>query len=1003
MCATFSSCPVRERRRRRSSIAVVAAVLLLLEATHLRAQIDYPDFAAAGSTRGLTLVGSALHVRPALRLTDVGRMQRGAAWYGSKLRLGDGFVTELTFRIYQTGGRRDRSGGNGGDGIAFVIQNQRADALGGAGGNIGYGGISNGFAIEFDTYENDGWDLDANHLGVKPGPRPSPDQATSIAETSAIPALDDGGLHTVTIEYLDGRLRILIDQCLQPAIDIAFDLARQMTLDDGRAWVGLTSSTGDAWEVHDILSWRLNPVLRSDEQERLCIGDTLMLAAPGFYSRYEWSTGETTRSIAVTRGGTYSVNVVDTLGCGERSMRTQWDIEDHTLVRPVLSASDTIRLCDGESVLLDAGCCVTHRWSRGDTARAIEIRTAGLYWVDVIDEWGCRGRSDSVQVLFHPLPRPTVSAAGPREFCRGDSVVLTASEHAAYRWSNGATSRSIVVRETGQYSVEVTDSTGCRATSPPLVVLVLPTPSPIVGFLGPAALCAGAETTLDAGDGYEQYRWSNGDTTRTTRVTEAGLYSVIVTTAKGCSGASPAVQVRVSPLPTPTITRTSSGPLCPGAAVTLAAERPYARYRWSNGDTTASITVDSAGDYSLTVLDSNGCEGAASPIRVDVASGPSAAITADGPLELCAGEQLRLEGPPGLASYVWSTGSNERAIAVASTGRYRLEVTDFNGCVASESVDVFVHPLPVALATVDVSICAGEATVLGASGAESLTWSPAEGLDCVECPAPTARPVRTTTYIVTATGPGGCTASDSVVVTVLPGGSARLVVAPEGRIYPGRKGTVRVYLEGDLDQADADELLLRVDYGRTIMRLESVGLAGPLSGWTLERLAETPGRFTARLSAPAATTLRGTGHALDLEFQTFLGDTTASLIEAALTVVRRPCATVASTPGILRLDSLCGMGTRMIEAFPAALALEQNSPNPFNPSTAITFTLAGDDVIRLTVRDAFGRIVATLADGASSAGRQTVTWDATAHPSGLYLCRLDTRSGSTSIRMLLQK
>jgi hypothetical protein len=983
--------------------AWIVMLFVVAVASPLRAQIDYPDFTTVD---GLRMVGSAVHRAPVARLTEVGRAQRGAIWFAEKIRLVDGFVSTFQFQFTQTGGRQDGSLANGGDGIAFVIQNGAADALGGSGADIGYSGIANACAIELDTYFNDDpthRDGTPNHVSLQRGPNVTANHASTIDSTSRIPWLDDGGVHTVIIEYIDRNLRVYIDNCVTPAIDVAFDLAQNVRLDNGSAWVGLTSSTGDAWENHDILNWRLNPAVGAIRNGVLCLGDTVTLTAPGTYPAYQWSTGATSQSIRVVRGGTYWVRANDTLGCSARTVHSEWRLEEHELQRPQISSVDTLWLCDGETIRLDGGCCLGRRWSTGDTAREIDVRAAGLYWEDVVDAWGCRGRSDSVRVLIRPLPRPVITASGPTEFCRGDSVVLVATEHARYRWSTGDTTRSIVVRESGQYSVEVVDSNGCRAASTTLVVMATVRPTPVIAFRGPSALCAGAETTLDAGAGFARYRWSTGDTTRTIVVRAAGSYDVTVTTDRGCIGSSSSVVVRVSPLPTPAIVVDGRVPLCPGSTATLRADGAYAQYRWSTGDTTATITVDAQGEYSLTVIDSNGCEGNAPPVRVEVAPGARATIVAGGPLRICDGDSVVLSTVAGMRSYEWSTGATTRSIVVRGSGRYALSVIDSNGCVARDTAVVEVLALPAPVASPDVAVCVGESTLLSVANATTVSWAPTDGLACASCPSTMAAPAQTTTYVVTAVGEGGCSATDSVTVIVTPAAAATLAVGDGGTIYPGRKASIPVYLLDDLEKASADELIVRVDYGSTIMRLESVRLEGPLTGWALDRLEEIPGRFTARLSAPDATTLRGTGHALDLEFQTFLGDTVASRIDVAMTLLRRPCASVTSRPGMLRLDSLCGMNSRMIEALAGSLDLRQNSPNPFNPSTEITFSLPVDGPSRLDVLDATGAVVAVLVDAVLTPGTYSVVWDAQGFGSGLYIGRLTSSFGSKTIQMVLLK
>jgi len=91
------------------------------------------------------------------------------------------------------------------------------------------------------------------------------------------------------------------------------------------------------------------------------------------------------------------------------------------------------------------------------------------------------------------------------------------------------------------------------------------------------------------------------------------------------------------------------------------------------------------------------------------------------------------------------------------------------------------------------------------------------------------------------------------------------------------------------------------------------------------------------------------------------------------------------------------------EILPAACALEQNYPNPFNPSTAITFSLAEEVPVRLTVFNSLGKEVAVLVNETMKAGNHSVTFDASALPSGTYIYRLTAGAFTDTKRMTLSK
>ena len=88
---------------------------------------------------------------------------------------------------------------------------------------------------------------------------------------------------------------------------------------------------------------------------------------------------------------------------------------------------------------------------------------------------------------------------------------------------------------------------------------------------------------------------------------------------------------------------------------------------------------------------------------------------------------------------------------------------------------------------------------------------------------------------------------------------------------------------------------------------------------------------------------------------------------------------------------------------PNGFALEQNYPNPFNPTTSIAFSLPQTAQVNLTVFDVLGRRVATLVNGQLAAGQHQVRFEASSLPSGMYLYRLSTPTGSITQKMMLLK
>ena len=209
---------------------------------------DYPDF---GSTAGLNLVGNAAKFNDRLRLTLALNDQAGAAWYTTTQFIQEGFETTFQFQITNTAG-------GGADGFAFVIQNNSTLILGSSGAGIGYDGITNSLAVEFDTW-NDGalGDPSDNHVSVQTrGTVPnSADHTYSLGSTTVITDISNGSVHTVTLQYVTGTMWIFLDDLTTSVLTVSVDLATVLNLDDGQAWVGFTGGTGGVWENHDILNW----------------------------------------------------------------------------------------------------------------------------------------------------------------------------------------------------------------------------------------------------------------------------------------------------------------------------------------------------------------------------------------------------------------------------------------------------------------------------------------------------------------------------------------------------------------------------------------------------------------------------------------------------------------------------------------------------------------------------------------------------------------------------
>jgi hypothetical protein len=154
-------------------------------------------------------------------------------------------------------------------------------ALGGGRNGLGYSGIPNSLAVEFDTVQNPPADFalgtkgdpNENHVSVHTrGTEPnSANTDFSLGFTSqttpAIPLFADGRVHTTKVAYMPGTLRVFLDDMTKPVLTVPVDLGTKLSLDNGQAWVGLTAATGRRFQAHDILSFSFVPAGEAPPQE----------------------------------------------------------------------------------------------------------------------------------------------------------------------------------------------------------------------------------------------------------------------------------------------------------------------------------------------------------------------------------------------------------------------------------------------------------------------------------------------------------------------------------------------------------------------------------------------------------------------------------------------------------------------------------------------------------------------------------------------------------------
>lgn len=349
---------------------------------------------------------------------------------------------------------------------------------------------------------------------------------------------------------------------------------------------------------------------------------------------------------------------------------------------------------------------------------------------------------------------------GSNTFCAGDTMLYTAtatssaSTNYSYIWNTGNQTSSISVTDGATYTVTITDDHGCSATANYSMTV---NPLPEVSVTGITSICEGDYATLTAA-GAHSYHWSNGYNTTTINVSTAGNYTVVGTSAAGCSST---FSVNVSVTPLPVITIMGETDFCAGDSTSLTATGGDL-YSWSTGVTSATIHVSTAGSYRVTASTSNGCTSSAS---VTVSQNQPTPVFITGDTIICAETGSELTVTPG-ASYSWSSGDTSQTLYVTNPGVYSVTVTDNNGCLSYATKTV--SDMEQVTISGNTTICSGQSTILSATGEGSFVWSNGENGSFVTVTDPG-------TYTITASMLNGCISSDSVVVIVNPRPSPSII------------------------------------------------------------------------------------------------------------------------------------------------------------------------------------------------------------------------------------
>ncbi|MFT3909088.1 MAG: lamin tail domain-containing protein [Ferruginibacter sp.] len=323
------------------------------------------------------------------------------------------------------------------------------------------------------------------------------------------------------------------------------------------------------------------------------------------------------------------------------------------------------------------------------------------------------GNSNTIAVQTCSLV-PTIT--GNASFCQGSSTTLTASAASSYQWNlagspiNGETNQTITITGGGDYSVTVTNGSGCTGTSAITTVTVNPKPAtPTISAGSATTFCSGGSVLLTASSATGN-QWNlngaaiNGETNQTLSVNASGDYTVTTTNGFGCGTTSVITTVTVNPTPAAPII-SAGGPItfCEGGSVLLTSSS-LAGNQWNlngtpiNGENNQTFNVNASGDYAVTTTNIFSCSSTSVITTITVNPLPAnAAVSIIQPTCSVATGTINITSPTGTNnSYNLDGGSYQpgTSFTLVSPGDHNILVQNNFGCISLLATNATVDPQP---------------------------------------------------------------------------------------------------------------------------------------------------------------------------------------------------------------------------------------------------------------------------------------------------------------------
>lgn len=494
---------------------------------------------------------------------------------------------------------------------------------------------------------------------------------------------------------------------------------------------------------------------------------------------YQWSNFSNSQDLTNVSAGTYTCTITDIFGCEVYASGGVMNTPGTLSIDNFIPSSDSCGTGTLDLIVSGGITPISYLWSNGATTEDLSGVNNGTYWVDIIDNAGC-SVSGSTTISNTTTGISLDDAVVMNQQCSDStgSIDLTISGGAlpyTYAWSNGASTEDLNNLSSGTYSCIVTDDDGCSIYTDDYTI-----------NNGSGALNVTMPFTVDdlcsSGTGYIDvfisggaspytYLWSDLSTSQDLYGVSSGVYTLVVTDANGCSATAEETifdDPGTLTIDNISITDEDCGNAGGGIDISVSGGNPSYSFLWSNASTNEDINGVVADNYSVTILDSQGCTITIDNLIVSNTPGLLSIDALNIVDENCGDEtgniDLIISGNLGTLTFLWSNGETTEDLGNLSSGIYSGTATDINGCSISFTATVQNNSGGLSIIGETSHLCgtsgdngAIDIFVNGSSGNVTYSWSNGETTEDLSN-------LTEGTYTVTVTDDSTCTTTETFSV-----------------------------------------------------------------------------------------------------------------------------------------------------------------------------------------------------------------------------------------------